>query len=229
MPRHIGIVAVSPEGSSHCYRLIGRRAAEVTPRENRPRVTLHNQPFSSYVEALEQGDWASIASMLVESAHVLHAAGADFLVLPDNVCHHALPLAEGHSPIPWLNMVHLVAEAVEASGTKRVGVIGTKYVTYGATYQTVLGLRGIRLLVPEPEETDRIDRIIFHELVRGHVTAESRRLVLDSVRRLADRGCEALIVGTTEASSLFGAEECPLPVYDPVHLLVDAAIRRALA
>ena len=95
--------------------------------------------FANTVEALERSDWPSIAAMLAETARVLHEAGADFAVLPDNVAHHALPMIESTSPIPWLNMIDLVAESIVANGCKQVGLIGTKYVTYGSTYQTVLG------------------------------------------------------------------------------------------
>lgn len=229
MPKHIGIVAVSPEGSAFCYRQIGRRASEIEIPEHRPLITLHNRPFSSYVEALNRGDWPAIAQMLSQSASVLAGAGADFCVLPDNVAHHALPMAEATSPIPWLSMIDLVAEAIQSNGCRKVGLIGTKFVTYGSTYQTVLGLRGMHLHVPPEEEANEIDRIIFSEAIYGRVRRESRDKVVAAISGLASRGCEAVILGTTEASLLFAVEESPLPAFDPVELLAEAAIRHATA
>lgn len=228
MPKHIGIVGVSPEGSAFCYRMIGRRASEVQEPAMRPLVSLHNRPFSNYVEALRRDDWPRIAELLRDSAVSLAHIGADFCVLPDNVCHHAIHLAEAHSPIPWLNMIDLVANALESNACRKVGLIGTKFVTSGSTYQTVLGLRGIHLLVPPEEETLEIDRIIFAEAVFGRVRAESRDRVARVVRTLADRGCEAVVLGSSEAPLLFGAESSPLPVFDPVELLAEAAIAHAL-
>jgi len=229
LPKHIGIAAVSPEGSAFCYREIGRRASEIGRPEDRPLITLHNRPFSTYIEAIHAGDWGAIAAMLTESARVLAKAGADFCVLPDNVAHHVLPMAEGGSPIPWLNMIDLVAESIQSNGCKTVGLIGTKFVTYGSTYQTVLGLRGMLLHVPPEEEADAIDRIIFTEAVFGRVRRDSRDRVIRAIDGLAQRGCEAVILGTTEASLLFALEESPLPAFDPVELLAEAAIRHALA
>lgn len=229
MSKHIGIAAVSPEGSAFCYRQIGRRASDIELPERRPLITLHNQPFSSYVEALLRADWPAIAQMLSETARVLAEAGADFCVLPDNVAHHALPMAEIGSPIPWLNMIDLVAEAIQSNGCKSVGLIGTKFVTQGSTYQTVLGLRGMHLHVPPDDAAADIDRIIFNEAVYGRVRKDSRDKVVAAISGLADRGCEAVILGTTEASLLFAVEESPLPTFDPVELLAEAAIRYALA
>ena len=84
MPRHIGIVAASPEGSAFCYRKIGRRASEIEDPLLRPLVSLHNRPFSTYLEHLSNGAWENIAELLLDSAHTLATAGADFCVLPDN-------------------------------------------------------------------------------------------------------------------------------------------------
>lgn len=224
----IGIVAVSPEGSATCYRLIGRRCSDIPDPARRPRVALHNQPLSTYVEALARGDWSCVADLLRGSAKALAQAGADFCVLPDNACHHALPMAEAGSPIPWLNMINLVADALKASGCGSVGLIGTKYVTYGSTYQIALGLRGMHLHVPSQEEAEEIDRIIFEEAVHSRVRPQSRARVLEAVKRLKDRGCEALILGATEAGMLIDAAYSPIPIFDPVDLLADAAIYHAL-
>lgn len=229
MPKHIGIVAASPEGSAFCYRKIGRRASEIEDPAQRPMVTLHNRPFSTYVEMLNAGDWEGIAELLVSSAHALMQAGADFCVLPDNALHHAVPLAEQRSPLPWLSMIDLVADSAQQNGCETMGLIGTKFVTLGSTYQTALGLRGIHLLVPEEREIDAIDRIIFREAIFGAVRAESRSEVRDAIGGLAGRGCEALIMGSSEASLLIGDGESPIPVVDPLELLAEAAIRHALS
>lgn len=228
MPKHIGIAAVSPQGSAVCYSLIGRKAAEIKAPADRPLITLHNRPFASYLDALERQDWGAIADLLLRTAQSLRAAGAEFCVLPDNVAHHALHLAEPTSPIPWLNMISLVAESVQARGCKRVGIIGTKLVTYGSTYQTALGLKGIHLNVPDQDDGDAIDRIIFAEAVRGVVSKRSLARVIHAVTELADNGCEALILGSSEASIMIDADESPLPIIDPIELLAERAIAFAL-
>ncbi len=228
MPHHIGIVAASPEGSAFCYRRIGRRVSEIEVAAHRPTVTLHNLPFTTYIEKLNAGDWEGISMMLAESAHALHTAGADFCILPDNALHHAVPMAEHRSPIPFLNMIDLVAETVKTNGCRTLGLIGTKFVTFGSTYQTALGLRGMHLLVPDESGVEEIDRIIFAEAVYGRVRPASRNRVLDAISGLADRGCDALILGCSEASLIMAVEDSPLPVVDPVELLAEAAVQKAM-
>ena len=229
MARHIGIVAVSPEGSALCYRKLARRAMQIADPNMRPRITLHNRPFSDYLDAIYRDDWEAIGNLLLASAHSLADAGADFLILPDNVAHHALHYVESRSPLPWVSMIDLVADAVTRDSRKAVGVIGTKLVMYGSTYQSILGLKGVAVHAPQEDDAEAIDQIIFGELVHGKVTKASRQVFHDAISRLADRGCEGVILASTEAPLLINDKTSPLPTYDPVDLLTDGVLEMATA
>ncbi len=228
MSQHIGIVAVSPEGSALCYTQIAKRASQVDDAARRPLITLHNLPFATYLDAIRDGDWERVGTLLRWSAETLKAAGVDFCILPDNVAHYAMHFAESPDLPPWLSMIDLVCRQVCEDRRRCVGVIGTKLVMNGSVYQSLLGLHGIKVLAPEQSEADALDRIIFAELVRGDVQTESRKRLLHAIDRLAKRGAEGVILGSTETPLLLGSERCALPTYNPVELLVEGAMRRAL-
>lgn len=227
MSKHIGIVGVSPEGAALCVRQISRRAAEILPPREQPRISLHNEPLAHYIEAIQADDWHRVGDLLRRSAELLAACGADFCVTPDNAVQYAIHLAEHGCPVPWLALPELVADAIVADHRQRVGVIGTKWVTSGATYQTHLGLRGVQVLVPEEDEIERLNQVIIGELVFGRVREASRRMVLDIVRRLAERGCEGLIIGSSEVPLVVTAETSPIPLYDASDILAQRAVRHA--
>lgn len=227
--KHIGIVGVSPEGAALCVRQISRLAGRLLGPVEHPRISLHNEPLANYIGAISAGDWHGVGDLLRRSAVILAGAGAEFCFTPDNAVQYAIHLAEHDSPIPWLSLPEVVAEAVARDGRKSVGLIGTRWVTSGATYQTHLGLKGIRVLVPEGEESERIDRIIVKELIFGQVRAESVQVLLGAISRLADQGCDGVILGSSEVPLLVTAENCPLPRYDTGELLADCALRRAVS
>ncbi len=228
MPKHIGIVAVSPEGAALCYRQISRQASRLARNGVHPRVTLHSEPFEDYLEALRKLDWIRVGELLLRSAEILARAGAEVCFSPDNVVQHAVHLAEVGSPIPWLMMTDLVARRVEADGRRTVGIIGTKMVTSGSTYQTHLGLRGIRVLAPESAEADALDSIIYNELIFGKILPASQRQVLGIIQQLAGRGCEGVILGCSEAPLLVTPENSPIPVYDAADILAEGAVRHSV-
>jgi aspartate racemase len=194
-----------------------------------PRITLHNEPFELYLQAALRSDWHRVGELLRRSADVLAAAGAEFCVTPDNLMQNGVHLAEVGSKIPWVNMTDVVAEAVAGDKRKRVGLIGTKLVMFGSAYQTHLGMRGVELFVPTEEQASEIDVIIFRELVKGVVRPASRQRMLEVIGSLADRGCEGVILGCTEAPLVVTADAAPIPVYDSTTLLAEAAVKYALA
>jgi aspartate racemase len=224
---HIGIVGVSPEGAALFYRQIMREAAIVLPANEQPRITLHNEPLETYIAAIRNDDWILVGKLLRRSAELLARCGADFCLTPDNAVQHGVQLAEVGSPIPWLTMTELVAEAVANDSRRVVGIIGTKMVMNSSTYQTHLGLRGVQVLAPIEDHADRIDQIIFNELVYGQTRPESRLAVLSAISDLALRGCEGVILASSEASLLVTRDNSPLPVYDSSEVLAVASVRRS--
>ncbi|MBL8759004.1 MAG: amino acid racemase [Phycisphaerae bacterium] len=227
MAKHIGIVAVSPEGTALCYRDIFRRASAIMGDQGHPVVTLHSEPLEHYIQALLRDDWHTIGELLRKSAKVLAAAGAEFCITPDNVMQHGVHIAQVGSPIPWLTMTDLVADRIVADGRKSVGVIGTKMVMFGSTYQTTLGLKGVKVLAPDAHDADAIDAIVFRELIHGEIVEASRKRVLDAIASLASRGAEGVVLGCSEAPLLISEANSPLPIYDAVALLADGAVRAA--
>lgn len=227
LTKHIGIVGVSPEGAALCVRHLSRHAAELLEPHEHPRISLHNEPLAYYIDAIRAGDWHGVADLLRRSAEILADCGADFCISPDNAIQYAIHLAEHDSPIPWLSIPDLVADAITRDGRDVVGLVGTKWVTSGATYQTRLGLRGVQVLVPEPDEADAMDRMIVGELIFGRVRPESRAAFLTSCGRLADRGCQGLILGSSEVPLVLRDVELPMPIYDAADILTARAVAHA--
>lgn len=223
--RHIGIVAVSPEGGALCYRGLLREASRHLEPHDHPTVSVHNAPLAWYIDAVRRDDWREVGRLLRESAERLAGLGAEVVVSPDNAVQHGAHLAEVGSPIPWLNMSSLVADAVAAEGRQSVGLIGTRTVTGGAVYQTHLGLKGVKTVAPSAEDAEALDTIIYSELAFGRITTVSTRRMLDVVDRFRERGCDGVILGCSEAPLVITAETSTLPVYDATDILCRAAIR----
>lgn len=227
MSRHIGIVGVSPEGAAIFYREVGRHAGRMLPPNEQPRVSLHNEPLAAYIDAIRKNDWHAVGVLLARSAEVLARCGAEFCLTPDNIVQSAIPLAEVTSPIPWITMSGLVTDAIVEDGRKNVGVIGTRLLVESSTYQMPLGMKGVHLTLPEPNERDRLERIIYEELIYGSCRPESQAAILEIIHHLSALGCDGLILGSSEVPLVVTPENCPLPLYDPTEILSEAAVRRA--
>ena len=225
---HIGIVACSTEGAALCYRTISLEGGRIVGRHDHPEVSLHSFSLAEYMKSIDAGDWASVAELMLRSADKLAKAGADFLICPDNTIHQAFDLVEHRSPRPWLHIAREVGTEARKNGYKRLAVLGTKYLMEGPVYREALKAAGIEHRVPGPEQRQRINRIIFDELVDGQFLPRSRAYFVEIIRRMKDEGCDAVVLGCTEIPLLVTEESSPLPILDSTRLLACAAVRKAV-
>ena len=228
MAKHIGIVACSAEGAALCYRTICIEAPKEMGEYAHPELTMHTYPLSEYMKHIWSGEWEKVAELMLSSAQKLADAGADFAICPDNTIHQALEFVEPKSPIPWLHIAETVAEEAAKQGFAQLGVLGTKYLMTGPVYSKTLRKYGIIHEIPEERDRQRIDEIIFEELVNGLFTEESRRYLNEVMRALKQRGCDAAVLGCTEIPLVVDPSDSPLPTLDSTRLLARAAIREAL-
>jgi len=228
MPQHIGIVACSAEGAALCYRTICLEGAELLGRHNHPEVSMHNYPLAEYMKFIDTGDWAGVAELMMSSAGKLARAGADFLICPDNTIHQAFELVEHRSPRPWLHIAQEVACEAKRNHFKRLAVLGTRYLMEGPVYPQKLKAAGIEYRVPDSLQRDKINSIIFDELVNGLFLPRSRAYFTEVIRVLKDEGCDAVVLGCTEIPLIVTAESSPLPPLDSTRLLARAALRKAV-
>jgi aspartate racemase len=153
--------------------------------------------------------------------------GADFAICPDNTIHQAFDLVVEKSPIPWLHIAEEVAAEAKRQNYKCLGVLGTRFLMEGPVYPTKLAAMGIEHRVPEVKEQERINEIIFNELVYGRFSSEARAYFNQVIGRLKNQGCDAVVLGCTEVPLLVTQESSPLPILDSTRLLARAALKKA--
>jgi aspartate racemase len=226
--KHIGIVGCSFEGAALCYRTICLEAEAFLGKHAHPEITLHTIALAEYVPHITTGNWNGVAALMLRSAQALHRAGADFLICPDNTIHQALTDVLPSSPLPWLHIAEEVGKEAKKRGFRHLGLTGTKFLVRGPVYPEKLDAMGIRYSKPIEAQQERINHIIFDELVRGEQKPESLLYFQQVIRDLKSRGCDAVVLGCTEIPLLVNDENSPLPTLDSTRLLARAALRYSL-
>jgi aspartate racemase len=229
MAKHIGIVACSAEGAALCYRTICAEAPHEMGEHRHPEITMHTHPLSEYMVHIRTGEWDEVAQLMVSSARKVAQAGAHFAICPDNTIHQAFDMVQSTSPIPWLHIAEVVGEEATKREFTRLGILGTRYLMTGPVYPAVLTKMGITSEFPEKEDRERVDAIIFRELVNGVFAERSRLYFNEVIGKLKRSGCDAVVLGCTEIPLIVDPNDCPLPTLDSTRLLARAAIRKALA
>jgi aspartate racemase len=226
--RHIGIVGVSAEGAALCYRTICVEGAVKLGAHNHPQITTHTYPLAQYMRLIEANEWRDVGRLLLSSANILVRAGAEILICPDNTAHQALDLVRDQSPAQWLHIADEVSAVAENRQFRRLGILGTRYLMEGPVYPAKLTARNVAYEIPGIHDRERINAIIFDELVYGRFEESSKRYFLRVIEAFRERGCDAVILGCTEIPLLVAEDESPLPAIDSTRTLARAALRAAI-
>jgi len=226
--KHIGIVACSAEGAALCYTTICVEAQEEMFKYRHPEITMHTPPLSDYMQHIWNGDWEKVAELMLRSTQIVAKAGAEFAISPDNTIHQAYDLMISKSPIPWLHIAEVVGKEAKQNKFNHIGILGTIYLMNSPVYSDALKKFRITCEFPGEKDCDKINKIIFEELVNGIFSEKSRMYFNKVIQKLKEKGCQAVVLGCTEIPLLVDPNDCPLPPLDSTRLLARAAIKKAL-
>jgi aspartate racemase len=229
VPRHIGIVACSAEGAALCYRTICLEAARLMGEHSHPEITMHTYSLAEYMIHVRSGHLEKIAQLMLSSEAKVAQAGARFAICPDNTIHEAFKFVKQKATIPWLHIAEVVADQAREEGYKTLAILGTKYLMTGPVYPEVMQNANIKWKIPAEDDRERINNIIFSELVNGIFRDESRLYLNSVIETLKNKGCDAAVMGCTEIPLIVDPNDCPLPTLDSTRLLARAAIEEAIS
>ncbi|MFI5931893.1 aspartate/glutamate racemase family protein [Actinoplanes sp. NPDC051494] len=228
--RTIGMLGgMSWESTAEYYRLANELVRERLGGVHSARILLDSVDFAE-IEALQvAGQWNQAGDLLAARARALEVAGADILVLCTNTMHKVAGIIEAAVSVPLLHIADTTATAVRDAGLTRTGLLGTAFTMEQDFYRDRLTAHGIETIVPEAQDRATVHRVIYDELVRGVVRAESRAAYREVIQRLVARGAQGVILGCTEIELLVGADDSPVPVFATTRIHVEAAVARVLA
>ena len=226
----IGLIGgMSWESTQTYYRLINQGVKARLGGLHSARLVLYSVDFAE-IEALQRrGDWTATAQILGEAARSLAAAGADFLVLCTNTMHKVAPQLEQAVEIPLLHVADATANELHRQGVTRVGLLGTRFTMEQAFYRERLEAQGIQVLIPDAAQRERVHAIIYDELCRGEIRADSKAEYLEIVASLAGQGAQGVILGCTEIGLLIQAGDTDVPLFDTTAIHAEQAVAAALA
>jgi aspartate racemase len=192
-------------------------------------MLVYSVDFHDIEQLQHAGRWTEAGEILAAAACSLQRGGADFLVLCTNTMHKVASQIEAAVGLPLLHIADATATRVRAGGSRRVGLLGTKFTMEDDFYRGRLeGRHGLEVLVPTAEHREAVHRVIYEELCRGRVIEESRRQYQGVVRDLVKHGAEGVILGCTEIGLLLGPDDADVPLFDTAEIHAEEAARYSL-
>ena len=225
----IGLIGgMSWESTVTYYQMINEGIKDSLGGLHSAKVLLYSVDFFEIEALMPRGAWDDAAELLGDVAHRLEAAGADMILICTNTLHKVAPQVQSRIRVPLVHIAEAAAEELLSKGITRVGLLGTKYTMTQEFYREKLTERGIDVLIPEGEEIDLVNRVIFDELCLGVVKEDSKAAYLKVIANLQARGAQGILLGCTELGLIVSQEDVSLPLFDTTVIHAKKAIELAL-
>lgn len=227
----IGLLGgMSWESTAHYYRLLNQGINEKLGGLHSAKIAMVSVDFQPLEIFMRQGKWTECGELLADAAQKTEAAGADFLLICTNTMHKVANIVTEAVNIPLLHIADATADRIKAENIQTVGLLGTSFTMEEEFYNGRLSKKhGLTVIIPAAEDRRIVHNVIFEELCRGQIRAESRKAYLDIIESMRGQGAEAVIEGCTEIGMLVNQNHTTVPLFDTTALHVEQAVCLALA
>ncbi|WP_025026090.1 aspartate/glutamate racemase family protein [Caldalkalibacillus mannanilyticus] len=225
----IGLIGgMSWESSAEYYRIINEEVKNKVGGLHSAKCLLYSVDFAEIERFQSEGDWEGAGRVLADVALSLEKAGAEFVVLCTNTMHKVIDAIEEKIHIPVLHIADATANQIQRANLKTVGLLGTKYTMEQEFYKARLESFGIRVIIPNQEERNNVNKIIYEELCLGQIHPSSKEYYQQVMKGLLAEGAEGIVLGCTEIGLLIKQEDSEVPLFDTARIHAIEAVKVAL-
>ncbi|WP_299571949.1 aspartate/glutamate racemase family protein [uncultured Leptotrichia sp.] len=220
----IGLIGgMSWESTVTYYKIINETVKEKLGGLHSAKCILYSVDFQEIEECQANGNWEKSGEILGEAANNLEKAGADFIVICTNTMHKVVNQIKEKISIPILHIAEMTAEKILEKGLKNIALLGTKYTMEQDFYKSKLIEKGINVIIPDKNDIEIINKVIYDELCLGIINSNSKKKFLEIVDKLRNKGAEGIILGCTEIGLLIKNEDTDVPLFDTAIIHAEQA------
>ena len=220
----IGLIGgMSWESTATYYKIINETVKEKLGGLHSAKCILYSVDFQEIEECQANGNWEKSGEILGEAAYNLEKAGADFIVICTNTMHKVVNQIKEKISIPILHIAEMTAEKILEKGLKNIALLGTKYTMEQDFYKSKLIEKGINVIIPDKNDIEIINKVIYEELCLGIINSNSKKKFLEIVDKLRNKGAEGIILGCTEIGLLIKNEDTDVPLFDTAIIHAEQA------
>lgn len=225
----IGLLGgMSWESSIEYERIINVAVREQLGGTHSADLLIRSYDFAAIEQLQAEGRWEEAGDLLAGDAAALVAAGAACIVICTNTMHKLADRVQAAVDVPLIHLADTTAAAVIAADVSTVALLGTRYTMEADFYRGRLERHGLEVLVPDEPDRTVVHDVIYDELVRGVLSADSKTAYLEIIERMLAQGAAGVIAGCTEIELLVAPDDLDVPYFPTTRLHAEAAAAWAL-
>jgi len=227
----IGLIGgMSWESTASYYQLLNEGVRDALGGFHSAKIIMHSVEFDEIHRLQHENRWDEAGEVLARHAKAIEVAGADFILICTNTMHKVANIVQKDLEIPIIHIAEATANTINEKKCKKSILLGTKFTMSEDFNKKILEKNGIQIVIPDEENMDIINDIIFNELVLGKVLEKSKKSYIDIIKNLYenDKEIDSVILGCTEIGLLIKKDDINLQIFDTTFIHVNRALQLAL-
>lgn len=225
----IGILGgISWQSTVEYYHIINKAVGERLGGLHSAPIVMYSYDFAIVEQLQKEGNWCEAGRSMAEVAQKLELAGAACLIIAANTMHKVAEVVQEAVDVPLIHIVDATAHIIKGQSISKVGLLGTKYTMEENFYIGRMKGQGLDIVVPQRQERELVNNIIYEELCNGVITIESRQIFKEIISNLVGKGAQGIILGCTEIPLLVKSEDSQVPLFDTTRIHALAAVEFAM-
>lgn len=225
----IGLIGgITPQSTILYYQTLNDLANKEFGGNHSCKTIIYSLDFGEISKLQSQDDWDTLDEIMKYAGKSLEKAGADLILICANTMHLSIDAVRGAVSIPIIHIAEATAYKIKEQQINEVALLGTKYTMEKDFFKDILQSNGIKVIIPDFEQREKIHDVIYSELSKGIINSASKQIYLQIIDKLIGNGAKGVILGCTEIPLLIQQGDVSVPVFDTTTIHANAAFSSIL-
>lgn len=224
----IGLIGgMSYESTLDYYKIINDEINKQLSGLHSAKMIIESYDFHEIESLQAKEDWQALAQILTKSAQKLEKSGADYIAIATNTMHITADEVQNNISVPLIHIADAAANHIRELNIDTTALLGTRYTMTKPFYKDKLQNEyGIKVIIPDANEQNIINKIIYEELCVGVIKKESEKIISDIIKNCQNQGAKAVILGCTELPLII--KESDIEIINTTHCHCMEIVKRMI-
>ncbi len=226
----IGIIGgLGPESTLEYYKRIIYGYRETTGDENYPQLFVNSVNMTEILSYFTTNDYEKLADVLAGEINKLKTIGADYVAIASNTPHVVIEELNKKSTVPLISIVEETCKFAKNNNLKKVLLTGTIFTMKNDFYKKSFDKYGIECIVPEDNEKNIIQNIIFPNLENGIIIEKDKQQFKEVCNNIIkEENIDGIILGCTELPLMIKKDDFDISVLDTMEIHIKSILEKLI-
>ncbi|OWT32475.1 hypothetical protein BGI41_07470 [Methanobrevibacter sp. 87.7] len=212
----LGLIGgIGPASTVKYYENIVYTFKNTREDEYYPHILISSLNMEEFIRQLDFEDYNQVEKILLKEINNLENAGADIIAIASNTAHVVIDELKQDSNIPIISIINCIINEIIKKDYKKVLITGTSFIMTHDFYIKKLEENGIRCIIPNSNDIQKIHEIIYPNLENGIVLPYKKEDYINIINKITENeDIDCLLLACNELNLLINDDDINIPIID---------------